>query len=234
MKAILFDFWGTLLNSRFDAVKAYEEILKSATRNPRNLTAQDLAVIGKEVFDRLRARNPITGPEFTFRDEQEIIEQEYDLRFSTSYEERELLFLKYGHSDVRLVSGLPEFLKQAARQGYRMGIVSNTIMSAKTLLTFLSSYCDIRYFDFLLASSEEKFRKPAPEIFFSAARKLSVDPAAIYFIGDSYTADIVGAYTAGMKPVYLLSPRDKALREDIIYRSFSSYFELTTDLPSVS
>jgi putative hydrolase of the HAD superfamily len=52
-------------------------------------------------------------------------------------------------------------------------------------------------------SEEAGIRKPDPGIFEEAARRVGADLADAWMIGDSPTADIVGAHRCGLRSVWL-------------------------------
>jgi putative hydrolase of the HAD superfamily len=90
------------------------------------------------------------------------------------------------------------------RSHTRIGIVSNTE-------AVLTRY-DLDRFPTLLAvgaivlSSEVGVRKPDPRIFRVALDRLQSQPACAVFVGDSWTDDIVGACSIGMRAIYLDAP----------------------------
>ena len=59
------------------------------------------------------------------------------------------------------------------------------------------------YFDFAIYSSEVPFRKPHPSIFQLAISRFQLEPEEILFVGDSLSADILGAQAVGMKTAWL-------------------------------
>jgi HAD superfamily hydrolase (TIGR01509 family) len=85
------------------------------------------------------------------------------------------------------------------RKKYKLGIVNNG-----TRLTF--PYFDAvlkmsEKFDVILSSGAEGVRKPDPEIYLRASRRLGVEPECCLFLDDS-EANISGAEQAGMQTVY--------------------------------
>lgn len=92
-----------------------------------------------------------------------------------------------------------------------------------------------QFFNTVLVSDENGWRKPHKRIFQDALRKLQVKAEEAVFIGDSPLEDIKGAQAAGMKTVFVLSqffslkdvgesgqkPDFVARGLDEIYRNFS-------------
>ena len=60
-----------------------------------------------------------------------------------------------------------------------------------------------QYFDFILVSATAGAAKPSAEFYRMALQKTGVAPSAALMVGDSYTADILGARAAGMGAVLL-------------------------------
>ena len=82
-----------------------------------------------------------------------------------------------------------------------IGIVSNT----EAVLTRydLDRFPTLLTADAIVLSSEIGVRKPDPRIFRAALGPLHSEPASAVFIGDSWTEDIAGARSVGMRAIYL-------------------------------
>ena len=86
------------------------------------------------------------------------------------------------------------------RRGLKLGIISNWDDRLRPLLR------DLRletYFEAMAISWEVGSTKPAHAIFRQAARELSVPPAAMLHVGDSFEMDVQGAQAAGFAAVWL-------------------------------
>jgi putative hydrolase of the HAD superfamily len=93
-----------------------------------------------------------------------------------------------------------------------------------------------QFFDAVLVSEENGWRKPHKQIFLEALQKLQVTAKEAVFIGDSPLEDIKGAKEIGMKTVFVLSQfyslkdlQDSREKPDFvagdlqqIYRNFSA------------
>ncbi len=97
-------------------------------------------------------------------------------------------------------AGVLSELKQA---GFKLGVVSNRELPFQDEVERLSI---LPYFDMLLAAGEVKSYKPDPGIFQAALQRLGVEAQAAIYVGDNYFADVVGARSAGLRPV-LYDPR---------------------------
>jgi putative hydrolase of the HAD superfamily len=96
-----------------------------------------------------------------------------------------------------------ETLTQLSKDGYAMGLISNTksdwavhaIVERREIGKFLKA---------IVTSAALKVRKPRPEIFTRALNALNVKPGDSVFVGDSVQADVAGAKLMGMQSIHLL------------------------------
>lgn len=108
---------------------------------------------------------------------------------------------------TELIPGTEEMLA-AFGERYPVGLLSNFTHApaARKLLTQL----DInRFFDVILISGEDGFRKPHSAIFTRLAEGLGVRPHQLAYVGDDPEPDIEGARAAGMQPVWSTYARDR-------------------------
>jgi putative hydrolase of the HAD superfamily len=94
-------------------------------------------------------------------------------------------------------------LKQLKANGYRLGIISNWSWHLPELCEQLGL---ASYFDYIATSARVGFPKPRREIFLDALQGLKADPARSVHIGDTYTADILGAWSVGIAALWLCRP----------------------------
>ncbi|NWG10586.1 HAD family hydrolase [Candidatus Bathyarchaeota archaeon] len=86
----------------------------------------------------------------------------------------------------------------------RIGLICNTGLTPGFALRGFLAYIGIAdYFDLMLFSDEVGIRKPSPEIFQIAARKLQTKSCNIVHVGDNLRGDVWGAQNAGLKAILL-------------------------------
>jgi HAD superfamily hydrolase (TIGR01662 family) len=85
---------------------------------------------------------------------------------------------------------------------YKLGIVSNFAIP-ECVVKLLETHGLDKFFDVVVVSGAVNKRKPSPEIFQQALKKLSVDAAETVFVGDTVDADIKGAKDMGMKTIFI-------------------------------
>ncbi len=96
----------------------------------------------------------------------------------------------------------PAVLETLQREGYGLGVVSNSDGSVERLLR-QAGLAD--YFSFILDSGVVGVEKPDPRIFRLALERAGVRSEEAVHIGDLYSVDILGAQAAGI-PGVLLDP----------------------------
>ena len=84
---------------------------------------------------------------------------------------------------------------------YQLAIITNgTIIGQNTKIDSVG----IRdYFSQIVISHAVGCQKPDPEIFRLTVELLNIKPDEAVYVGDSYHNDILGAYKAGLKPIWL-------------------------------
>lgn len=83
---------------------------------------------------------------------------------------------------------------------YRLGLITNgrTEFQSQTI----ESLGIAEFFDVILISETEGVRKPEPEIFHRALRRLGISPHEAIYVGDHPLTDIRGARNAGMWTIW--------------------------------
>lgn len=82
------------------------------------------------------------------------------------------------------------------RRGYILGIIANTITETE-IPDYLEEYGLTDYFKTVVLSSKIGIRKPNPEIYLEAARRVGVEPKNCVYVGDNPVRDVEGTRAAG-------------------------------------
>jgi putative hydrolase of the HAD superfamily len=130
-------------------------------------------------------------------------------------------------------TGAEETLVELKRRGYRLGIISNT-MSTLDIPRSLDAFGWKEYFEVVVLSSALKYRKPAPEPFWEAARALNVEPARCAYLGNRISRDVVGCKRAGFALGMIIEPfgkpradeQDQPVAPDAVINSLSELLEI--------
>jgi FMN phosphatase YigB (HAD superfamily) len=103
-------------------------------------------------------------------------------------------------------------IQELFRRGYKLGILANTITETE-IPDWLEDAQISQYFNAVVLSSILKIKKPNPEIYWEAARRVGVEPAHCAYVGDNPKRDVVGTRKAGFGMVILMLSPEKLAKE---------------------
>lgn len=103
-------------------------------------------------------------------------------------------------------------IHELARRGYILGILANTITETE-IPDWLEQDNLAHYFKTVVLSSKLGIKKPNPEIYWEAARRIGVEPAHCVYVGDNPNRDVVGTRRAGFGMIILLLSAEKLAKE---------------------
>jgi len=101
-----------------------------------------------------------------------------------------------------------EVISELDRRGYKLGIISNVITS-REIHDWLEADDLGKYFKSVVLSSLFRHRKPDPEIYWEAAKRIGVSPERCVYVGDNPARDVVGTRKAGFGMVIILMDRQE-------------------------
>lgn len=208
IKAVLFDLGETLLN--FGKINTRHLFRQSAV-----LTYEFLQRLGQPVGNftvyRLHSMlavqmrcllSNLTGRDF---DALSLLKKIGDRKgFKLSEDQwRELGWLWYQPLSnlARIEPKIKETLTSLKEMGLRLGIVSNTFVSASSLDRHLKQLGILDFFAFRFYSYQFDFRKPNVRLFEIAADRIGEPPENILFVGDRIDKDIEPALKVNMTAV---------------------------------
>lgn len=90
------------------------------------------------------------------------------------------------------------------RRGYTLGIIANTITETE-IPDWMETDGLTQYFNAVVLSSKVGTRKPDPQIYWEAARRVGVDPAKCAYVGDNPVRDVEGTQRAGFGMMILIN-----------------------------
>jgi putative hydrolase of the HAD superfamily len=97
-------------------------------------------------------------------------------------------------------------------RGYALGIIANTITETE-IPGWIETDGLARYFKTVVLSSKVRYRKPGPEIYWEAAKRIGVEPACCAYVGDNLIRDVEGTRKAGFAMTIILLDRGKDKKE---------------------
>ena len=107
------------------------------------------------------------------------------------------------HFRPQLIDGAADLLKGLQKQGYRIGLISNTGRTpGRTMRIVLEDYDISGCFDAMIFSDEIGYIKPNRKIFEKALAGLGTLPEKAVHVGDHPLLDVYGARACGWKAIH--------------------------------
>ena len=221
-KMILFDYGQTLVNQKsFDGVKGTEVVLKFATKNKYNKTAEEVQAYANRLNQELgrfdsekRHLFQVEVPNAMFTN---YLYESQGIEISLSSEELDRVFWDAA-APGEPTEGIGELLAFLKENQIRTGVISNISFCGNAVAKRIHDCIPEHDFEFIIATSEYMYRKPNRRIFELALEKAELQPEEVWYIGDQYQCDIVGAKEAGLFPVWYMGAIDMKYnpKEDIL------------------
>jgi putative hydrolase of the HAD superfamily len=197
VKAIIFDFYGTLAEFTDGAVSWSQLAADIGYEIPREKIDAFWEVDGHEHDEHSQSREHYVRWQQqrmrTLLDACEIPEPERETflsRVLTSERHRGIA----AYHDARPV------LVELRERGYTLAVCSNWDWDLRDAL----GYADLTdAVDLVVSSAWVGARKPHPRIYAHTLRALELAPDEVLFVGDTWSCDVAGPRTAGMQPVYV-------------------------------
>jgi HAD superfamily hydrolase (TIGR01549 family) len=206
-KAVIFDYIGTLVNCGNYTMEASREKLHTALAAEGFEVAKDrfLAayILAHEKYRKIRyeqlreVTNAVWVAEALSNLGFKVTAGDYRIKAALN------VFFKAYIDTFELRDGAKKLLKQAQQQ-CKVGLISN-FTHAPVIYSSLRLLGINTFFNVVVVSEENGWRKPSSHIFQDALKKLQVDANEAVYIGDSPIEDIKGAKEAGLKTVFVSS-----------------------------
>lgn len=217
-KMILFDYGQTLVaEQRFDGIKGTEAVLKYATRNKYNLTAEQIQERANELNKEFGRYDPgkkhlrqIEIPNTMFTP---YLYDSLGIEIALSNAEIDTVFWDAAAPGAP-AEGMENFLEYLKNKGIRTGVISNISYAQSAVAGRINRMLPGNSFEFIITSSNYIFRKPNRRIFDLALEKAGLNPDETWYIGDQYECDIKGALNAGIFPVWYIGAIDLPYKDD--------------------
>ncbi|MHA1506462.1 MAG: HAD family hydrolase [Candidatus Asgardarchaeia archaeon] len=192
IKAVIFDFDGTLVDSVDVIVEAFYLTAKK----------RGFSVKREDIRKWVGTSGPtIVSKVLGIRDKSF---QESFLKECRSKMD-ELIFEKgWG----KVTPNAIETIKELRKRGLKVGVGSGT--PKKRLEMFLRHFGILKELDTFAGSDEVKNPKPSPELFILVAERLGVDPKDCLIVGDS-VYDVKAGKAMGAKTILLIRDENKGL-----------------------
>ena len=229
-KMILFDYGQTLIAEQaFDGVKGTAAVLKYATKNKYNLTAGQVQAKASAINQELGRFDPqkrhlvqIEVPNTMFTP---YLYESQGIEVPLSNEEIDTIFWDAA-APGKPTKGIEGFLKHLKNNGIRTGVISNIAYAPTVVAERINNLLPENAFEFIITSSNYMFRKPNKRIFDLALEKAELIPEDVWYIGDQYECDIMGALNAGLFPVWYVGAIDLPHTQDNAILTITSWDDL--------
>lgn len=219
---ILFDYGQTLVNEKsFDGVKGTAAVLQFAIKNKYNKSAEEVQDYANRLNQELGRFDPekrhlfkveISNSMFT-----KYLYESQGIEIALSSEEIDNTFWNAA-APGKATEGIEEFLTFLREKHIRTGVISNISYCGNAVAKRINDCIPNNSFEFIIATSEYMYRKPDKHIFELALEKAQLNASEVWYIGDHYQCDVIGAKEAGLFPVWYIGAIDVrcARCEDIL------------------
>jgi putative hydrolase of the HAD superfamily len=203
---LIFDFFETLLNiKKIDFNCGLKPLWEKHYKD--KCSFEDICKFGEELFVLFQNMHK-EGKEFPFvKEELPLYAEKYggEVISMTTEEEADFLMLC---NDMEHIPGVKDMLDEFGKDRIPMYVLSNSGFTAKALWTILNRFGIGQYFSNVWSSADYGKIKPCREFFDMAINAVLLEhpeerKEEILFIGDTYSTDIIGAYDAGIKAVWI-------------------------------
>ena len=181
-KVIIFDFDGTLCDTRSNIITAFR-----ATMEHLGLEMRDEETCGATIGLTLRDGFKSMYPEF---DDAKIDYCVETYRQIFAERRKELM--------PDLFPGVKETLEALRKRGYRMTIATSRLTDS--LMLFMRHHGIDHYFEYAVGSDSVTHHKPHPEPALKTLRELNIAPSEAIMVGDM-PVDIAMAHNAGIRAI---------------------------------
>lgn len=190
-EAVFFDFDDTLGNREVYAYDCYKDILKENT----NLTDPvEFEAVLQEVM--IWDQKGDVNKKYV----KDKLAEVFDIHLP--YEDFNVYWDSVLWKYCVPLDGAEKTLEYLSKK-YRIGLITNGPSDGqrnKLMKSGLSRFFDT---DKIIVSGDYGVHKPDPRLFLKACEKLNVKPEESVYVGDIFARDVLGAYRAGMKPVWI-------------------------------
>lgn len=226
MVNLFFDVDDTLYDQLHPFAKAYHKIFGYQYQVSCEAIYKRSRLHSDDVFDDVTSGQMTREDMYIYRISKAFadygisVSDEKALEFQQTYSKYQM--------DIELIPEMKQLLEWSRHNNGQKGIITNGPAGhqrKKIIRLGLYEWIEENH---IFISEEVKVSKPDIHIFYLVQEKLSLNPEATYYIGDSYRNDVIGAKRAGWKAIWINCrkrplPDDSNIRPDY---TISEYREL--------
>ena len=230
MKNVIFDVDDTL----YDLMEAFEKAHKELFANQTDMECEELfkrsRTYSDEAFYMAREGKISHDEEFAYRIQKTYADAGIKVSKDEAkqFEER----YRYHQKHIHVPESIKILLSECKKQGKTMGVLTNgtAFHQGKKLETL--KLTDWFEKDKMFISDVIGFTKPDIKAFQIVQEKMNLDPKDIWFVGDTFEVDVVGAKNAGWHVIWF-NHRNRQIPEgdikpDIEVRTAEELFDAIT------
>jgi putative hydrolase of the HAD superfamily len=229
LRAITFDFWGTLYRNTFVRDGRLELLGRVLADHGQPRSRAELEAAENQTWAAWERVWRQEQRSMTFEDwmTELLSSLEAELPEETIANLRQPIEEMYLTTDEpELIPGVREVVSRLAER-YRLGLISDTgITPGRVLREVLHRDGLLHHFEILTFSDETGRAKPRPEQFLETLSGLETVPEEAVHIGDLPETDLVGAQGVGMKAILFLGVSDRQDGIPLADGVFSDYGDL--------
>ncbi|MDP6360758.1 MAG: HAD family hydrolase [Planctomycetota bacterium] len=113
-------------------------------------------------------------------------------------------------------------LTELSERGYRLGVLSNNSGYVADQLALGGIY---HMFEIIVDSAREGRVKPDPELFRSVASRAGATCDRIFYVGDSYECDVIGATLVGMSVAWIGGDNRRLPKSAVVIDTFAELLD---------
>lgn len=199
----IFDLYGTLADIRTDeeSDKLWEKVSEIYKERGAVYQPEEL----KSEFRRLEDALAESAGEDREPDLMEVFALLYTNKGvscdSVLIKRTAAVFRSRSREFIRLYDGVEELLQELGKRGKGIYLLSNA--QAEFTRPEIEMLGLNRYFDGILLSSEEGYKKPSPVFFKRLLQRYRLEPSECMMIGNDAKSDIAGARRMGIASLYI-------------------------------
>lgn len=163
IKAVLFDFDGTLVNTNDVIIESWQHTYRYYTGREESVD-KITACFGEPLLITMAREFPNVAPE-----ESAAVYREYQKEKADEL--------------VKVFEGVPEMLETLRQAGYRLAIV--TSRTRESALRYLNMFGLADYFEAMVSCEDTDIHKPNPEPILLCLEKLGIGKDEAIMVGDS-------------------------------------------------
>jgi 2-haloalkanoic acid dehalogenase type II len=233
IKAVLFDFGGTLYDYRCLAAAEAESLVELARQAGAKEEPPDIMLAQRDAMRRV-FREYLPRSFYMHRDlfRDAVVAMLEELGVEARADQldayRQAQWERHKR-DFVLRPGVVETLRELRQRGLHVGMVSNIDDDQLEHLLAVAAIGEL--FDSIVSSEQARSCKPDPRIYQIALQRAGCAPHEAMFVGDTLRQDIAGANRVGLHSVLLWhredrSPPDEGVRPDEVVRSIPEILAL--------